>query len=241
MRRSAGWAGLAAGFAGLCALVVGSPAAAEPVPIGTVGLTPNHGRATAPISATYHLVGLQSHCPARSDFAFDNKPVGSAPAVATDKACLYTLRFVPPAGTFGGNHYVSAKASDGVHAASALYVVEGSASPSATPSPKPTPTAASPTPSRSRATPSATVSTSDPAPAIADSASTDTGAAAGARHVAPPSRSAPWMTWVLAFGAVLVLGGLAMLGLLLYYNRRPADPADPGGEAPTQEFPRPAM
>ena len=242
MRRSAGWA---VGLATLCAipLAAGSPAAAapgEPAPIGTVGLTPTHGPPGAPISATYHLVGMQGHCPARSDFAFDNKPVGSAPVVAADKACLYTLRFVPPAGTAAGNHYVSAKASDGVHAASSLYVVEGAASPSATPTPKPTATTATPTPVRSRATPSPTVSTSDPVgPAIADSASPDAGTA-GAKIVAPALRAAPWLTWVLVFGGVLVLGGLAMLGLLLYYNRRPAVPPDPGGETPTQEFPRPA-
>jgi hypothetical protein len=49
------------------------------------------------------------------------------------------------------------------------------------------------------------------------------------------------MNWVLAFGGLLVLGGMAMLGVLLYYHRRPVGPVDPGGEAPTQEFPRPAM
>ena len=88
-----------------------------------------HGPPDAPISATYHLVGMQARCPVRSDFAFDNRPVGSAPPIATDKACLYTLRFLPPAGTAAGNHYVSVRASDGVHAASALYIVEDSASP----------------------------------------------------------------------------------------------------------------
>jgi hypothetical protein len=225
----------------LCGLLTGSPAMAEPAPIGTVGLTPTHGPATAPISATYHLVGLQGHCPVRSDFAFDSRPVGSAPVVATDKACLYTLRFVPPAGTAAGNHYVSARASDGVHAGSALYIVEGSASPSATPTPTPKPTTAAPTPSRSTARPSPTDSTSDPAgPAVADSASPDTGAPAAAKHATPALRSAPWLTWVLVFGGLLVLGGLAMLGLLLYNSRRPAGPDDPAGDAPTQEFPRPA-
>jgi hypothetical protein len=236
---------LVVGTVGL-AVLGGAPATAapgDPPPIGTVGLSPTHGPPTGPILATYHLAPMPARCPARADFAFDNVPVGSAPFLPGNAACIATLKLLPPPNTPAGNHYVSVRASDGVHAASSLYVVDLGASPSASPSPSPKPShSPSPSPSRSRATPSATTSFEYPlpVPVESDSTSPDAGAAADAGQ-GVTTTGGPWLVVALVFGGLLVLGGLLMLGLLVYYHHRARRPAGPPDDSPTVAFPRPPM
>jgi hypothetical protein len=258
VRRSGGRAGTIAGFVGLAVGIVGSavlcgaPATAapgDPPPIGTIGLLPTHGPPNGPILATYHLslmhlAPIPARCPARADFAFDNVPAGSAPFLPGNATCIATLKLVPPPNTPAGHHYVSVKASDGVHGASSLYVVDPGASPTASPSPSPKPSRSSPspTPSRSRATPSAMPSVEDPLPAPETSDPVLPGTISTPAAAPGTTTSAgPWLVVALVFGGLLVLGGLLILGLLVYHHHRAARPAGPPGDAPTLEFPRQPM
>jgi hypothetical protein len=228
--------GAAAILAAAGALLLGAPALADPPPLGTVAVNPNHGPPTATVHATYSLPGFQQHCPAAATFAWDNLRVGAAKFVATPRACVAAFSFPPPPiDRAPGGHQVSAKAGDTGFAGAALYVIDLGASPSASRSPSARPT---PTPTRTRAAPTPTQSTEDAPAAPAPSESV---AAAGSPEAAISNTAAtartPWVPWVMVGGGALVLGGVAVIGVMLYQGRRPA-----GGlsidDAPTVEQPR---
>ena len=139
----------------------------------------------------------------------------------------------PPADRAPGNHVVSARAGDTGFAGSARYVIDLAASPSATLSPS---VKRSPTPTRTRAAPTPTPSTED---AFAAPAASDTPGAAVSPEttISAAGSHTPWIPWAMVGGGALVLGGLTIIGIMLYQGRRAAR-GDGTDDAPTVEQPR---
>jgi hypothetical protein len=232
--------GAAGLLAALGALLLGSPAAADPAALGTVIVDPAHGPATAAVNASYRAPSFQGRC-LRATFAWDGRFVGSAEgSIATDKACRYALSFLPPPlDRAPGTHTVSATTGTVGSAGATSYRIDlaASRSPDPSPSAKSSPTA-SPKPSRTRTTPTVAASTDYalPAPATTDqSGAVGPAAPNSATHVAAPASS--WTAWAMVGGGALVLGGVLVIGWLLIQNRRAAR-ADDLSDAATVEQPR---
>jgi hypothetical protein len=221
----------------LVGVLLGAPPAVSAPGDPTLTVAPNHGRATAMFVAQYRFTpagtqqGPRAACPS-VQFQWDGSPLGQPVRSARQGGsgvCAATLRARPPArGRAAGPHQVGVAGGAGRKAQAVGYTIEGAVSA--------TPTRATPTPTvhRGTGTPQA-----DP---------TDAGAFTPSDLAAPvtvPSQSVLMAVgpaargggsatpWIMIFGGILVLGGVAIFGFLIFRSRREEpdlgfDP-DPGG------------
>lgn len=205
------------------AILTGSPAVSAPGGDASLTVAPNHGLPTAVFVAQYRVLlpgtqqGPRLGCPA-VQFAWDGLPLGGPQRSARQNGnvCVATLRARPPArDRAAGAHRVEVPGMLGRNAQTVAYTVQGAASP--------TPTAGRPTPTRG-ATTGAAQGPTEPA-LFAPSGLGDpivplsSGPALGLAAPAGKSGGSAG-PWIMVVGAVLVLGGVGILGLLIYRSRR---------------------
>jgi hypothetical protein len=204
-------------------------------PSASLVVNPSEGRADTQITVTYEVssgVGPTT-CPATVEFTWDGSRWRSVSRKLTTAVCVYAFRAVPPDRTPGA-HEIGA---GGLYS---TFTIIGRAA-SATPTPS------RPTTGRTTAVPTSTyddtanqpgagLNTSQGAVAPLDAGGSVLGASTA------DSGGGGVTAWILIFGGLLVLGGLAIFGLLIYWSRRgggdgPVDsdtdgPVDSGTDGP---------
>jgi hypothetical protein len=214
-------------------LAVGSPALSAPGGDASLAVSPSHGRADATFVAQYRAQlpattqGSRLACPL-VQFAWDGAPLGLPVRSARQggASCVANLRARPPERDRApGPHQVGVPGYLGHKAQVAGYTIEGAATPTR---------AGSPTVNHATGTPQADPADnvlplpSDPVgPIVAPSASV----LAAVGPTAKGGGSAG--PWIMIVGSLLVLGGVGVLGTLIFRSRREEpdlgfDP-DPGG------------
>ena len=214
-----GWLAVAFGATGILlgVLVGAGPAAAAGV--GTLRLSPDRGRPTTPFSVSYDYPQQNSAC-ARVSFTWgDSLPLGSGQGThglrATSLCQLTVLHVLPPAeDSAPGRHTVRATI-EGRTASGQTATYTILPGPTLSARPTPTPTSATPTRTTTADTAAGGVDTSQ-----AGVAPLDTAAPSVAGVSSGGSGGGGLVSWVLIFGALLVLGGITIFGLLIYWTRR---------------------
>lgn len=200
-------------------LVGAGPAAAAGV--GALRLSPDRGRPTAPFSISYDYPQQNSACAKVSLTWGDGIPLGSGQGTHGPRAtslCQLTVPHVlPPA----------EDSAPGRHTVAATFAGQARPAQVATYTVLPGPTlSARPSPTRTSATPTGTSEPTDGT--VAGGADTsqagvaplDTGAPSVAGVASGGSGGGGLMSWILIFGGLLVLGGITIFGLLVYWTRR---------------------
>jgi hypothetical protein len=200
------------------ALIGAGPALAA----GTAALklNPDRGRPGAAFTAVYQFSPAGTVCPMTVTFGWDGRVLGTGHVTRAgglrDPLCIAAVGAMPPPDDRGpGPHQVEAAATAGHPAQDATYTIEGG--PSATPSRPTTGHTAAPTSTYDDTAnqPGAGVNTSQGAVAPLDAGGSVLGAS-----TADSGAGGGLTAWILIFGGLLVLGGLAIFGLLIYWSRR---------------------
>ncbi|OLB81720.1 MAG: hypothetical protein AUI14_02445 [Actinobacteria bacterium 13_2_20CM_2_71_6] len=227
-------AGLSAIAGGLAVAVGGAPAMAAPV-FGGLTLDPQSGKADTTITATFQVTDRQGgNCKVNVTFRWSGHTVGQ------DKSngCTASIRFKAPRNDRDvGAHQVSAVDATSHQVGVAIFTVtvaDSTTDPTATP-----------TKTRSaRPTSSATDLTALDPPLPTEAAPPSLDAVGGTASPLGTKRDSALSTWALAFGGILVLGGVSIL-VLVVMRMRGGDPEPehgaPLGEFPTQVIPVGAM
>jgi hypothetical protein len=208
------------------AALSGSPAGAAPASEVSLTVTPNHGRATAMFTAQYRVVlpsipkGTKAVCPV-VQFGWDGTPLGAPVKAArqsgTTNVCVATLRARPPVeDRAAGGHQIEVPDYLGRGAQAVTYTIEDPADPSATADPNPTSTRRPPT---APATDPAGVGAFSPSD-VAAPATEPSNSVLGAATQASTRGGGSAASWILIIGGLLVLGGIGIFGLLIYWMRR---------------------
>ncbi len=213
--------------AGLTVLATGAPAQAEPV--NGLTLSPTEGRAGTTITASFQAAVPQGQACVHTTVTFwwDRTVVGRK-----DGGCVISVSFRPPKNDkAAGPHQVTARDSKTGQVGSTVFTITG------------TDTTSTPT-GRPTATVTATTPASDPplpTPTDGDTATVAPPSLDAARGVAPggggSSGPSVLTTFALIFGGVLVLGGVGILGFVIYRTRPSGLEPEPAGgmtDYPTQ-------
>ncbi|GIH12380.1 hypothetical protein [Rugosimonospora africana] len=202
-------------------VLIGSPAVSAPND-SSLTLAPNHGLPTAVFVAQYRVQpsgtqqGPRLGCPV-VQFTWDGLPLGAPQRSARRNgttACVASIRARPPArARAAGAHRVAVPGTLGRPAQVATYTIQGAVSP--------TPNAGRPTPTHA-----ATSVAQEPTEPALFAPSSLGGQVVPLNNGAPSAQTAPLKTsgsigpWIMILGAVLVVGGVGMLGMLVYRGRR---------------------
>ncbi len=204
-----GWSAFVLGVAGaLVGILVGAGPA---VAAGTDSLTlnPDSGRPTALFTAEYRFFPATLACPA-VQFTWDGralKKVTPQQRRAKTDPCVARLVAIPPVSDrTPGPHLV------GAGTLSAAYTIVLDPTSSARPIPTPSRTSATGQPTDNVVAGGVDTSQTPLAP-LAAGAPSVAGASGG-------SGGGGLMSWILIFGGLLVLGGIGIFGLLVYWTRR---------------------
>jgi hypothetical protein len=207
-------------------LVGAGPAAAAGG--GTLRLSPDRGRPTAPFTITYEYTPTGTTCKGQVTFAWDGSPLHTAAPVGPAMSgrtlrCRAVLATAPPAEDRApGPHKVAVDTGGLPAAGQVTYTVLPGPTFSALPSPTPSRTTAAPTRQPT------TTATANGDNAIAGGIDTsqaavaplDTGVPSVAAAASGSSGGGGLVSWILIFGGLLVLGGVTIFGLLIYWTRR---------------------
>jgi hypothetical protein len=215
--------GLVSVTGGLALAVCASPAAAAPPFGATLSLDPSSGKAGTTITATFQVnqAAVTAKCRLRVTYRWDAQVIGQD----TSDTCVSTVRFkAPHSARDAGPHQVSAVDGTTHQVAAAIFMVTGA---DATTEPSPTPTRTRSVRPSPTGTDSANVDQPlPPYPAATSDPSLD----AVNGHALPQVKPASSLSaWALIFGGGLVLGGVAILILVVLRMRR-GDP-EPDGYA----------
>jgi hypothetical protein len=217
-------AGLTVAVGALAVAVLAPPASAAPAFGATLTLDPTSGKPGTTITATFQVNQGIGICRMRVTYRWDGHKLGDDGS----NDCTSTVKFKAQRGV--GSHVVSAADSTTRLSALATFTVttaDGSPEPTKTRTGQPTPTGGQ-------------SANADPLPI-------DTGQQA--QPSLPPPRadavpqvktSSSFSGWILAFGSVLILGGVVILVLIFLRMRKGDDPEDDQGplrDFPTQQIP----
>ncbi len=233
---------LSALLGGALVLLGAAPAVAAGEALLT--LSPTHGDAGTPITATLSYpegdVGCDTQLVA---YNWDGRLLGAARPVRDDsgaeRRCVATLTFTPPAGAPPGRHAVAAYVTTALIGARAPYTIDSSPAPAPTQmTPAPAPPPATPDPTGEPLPPAVAFTTNPPAAPDAPSLSEEPTATPTDPVAEPSSRTAVagpvdlgpsplprWSVQLLILGGGLVLIGAVIAGSMLLLRRRP-DPVD---------------
>jgi hypothetical protein len=212
--------------AGLSVLATGTPAQAAPV--SGLSLDPSEGRSGTSITASFQVAGVQQgqNCVHTTvTFWWDRTVVGRK-----DGGCVISVSFRPPKNDkAAGPHQVTARDSRTGQLGAAVFTITG--------------TDATPT-GRATATPTATAVASDPplpTPTEGDTVTVAPPSVDAAAGVTPKSDigggSSPLTSFALIVGGLLVLGGIGILGYVVWRTRATGLEPEPAGglsDYPTQ-------
>jgi hypothetical protein len=199
-----------AGLLGLAGALIGAPAAFAAN--ANISLDPAHGGARATITVTYQFTAfVGNQCPlprARVVFGWDGNAVGQSRL--NRDTCSVRVRLQPPrARNDPGQHRVTALIPTVAGSqANTVFTIDGTA---------PSPTRAQQLPTAAPADQTTTLPV-DPS-AVVDSALPAPGGSVAATAAAA-NVQAPWVSWALVFGGVLVLAGAGTLGMVIVRSRR---------------------
>ncbi len=202
----------AAGVVAVCA----APASAAPAFGATLTLDPSSGKAGTTITATFVVnAAAGTNCRLRVTYRWDSHVIGED----RSDSCVSKIKFrAPKSGREARPHEVTAVDSTTHQAAAAIFTILG-ADATATPTPTGGTPGATDTQPADVAAPADTGTAADPSPP-----------AAHGNALPPAQPSSSLSAWALVFGGVLVLGGVAILALVILRMRRPG--ADPDEEEP---------
>jgi hypothetical protein len=209
-----GWSAVVLGVAGVLAGALAGAAPAAAAGTESLTLNPDAGRPTAPFAADYRFYPPLLACPT-VQFTWDGRALKKVTPQHRSKMsdpCVARLAAIPPVSDRApGQHLV------GAGTLSAAYTIVPGPTSSARPSPTPTRTSATRQPTGG-ATDDAVAGGVDTSQAAV--APLATGAPSVADAASGGSSGGGLMSWILIFGGLLVLGGITIFGLLLYWTRR---------------------
>jgi hypothetical protein len=227
---------VAIGVAGVLAgaFLVGTPSAVA-AGIETLTVRPDHGRPTAPFTAEYRFTlptgGSGGTCPAVT-FGWDGRPLGQVHSGRLRAAdpCVAVLGASPPGDDrTPGRHRIDVAAVAGHAARSVAYTVDPPATGTPSPTPRPPDPSSTATP-RPGATPTRRATTAGAGQTGGPGAVVGLPSPAGSVAALDPggptlagqadSTGGGLGAWVLIIGGLLVLGGVGIFGLLVYWSRR---------------------
>jgi hypothetical protein len=212
--------GLLSVAGGLAVSVGATPASAAPNFIATLTLDPPSGKANTTITATFQIeVPDGTHCRMRVAFRWDDRTLGTQRA----DSCRLTVHLKAPRdGRDQGPHQVRAtETTSHIEASATFLVTDADATPTATPT-------------RPRTTAPADDGSAAGPPLPLNTATVDPSAAQALPQ--PKASSSMFTPVALIFGGALVLGGVAILAIVILRMRRGEPEPDLGERAdyPTQ-------
>ena len=239
-RARRGWSAVAFGAIGILVGILVGAAPAAAASTGTLRVDPAFGRPTTRFTVTYEYAPAATTCGKGSvTFKWDGTDlhtvaVGQVMVSRTVHCRAVLSNALPPADRRDpGPHTISVDTHGLPPADPRLYTILPGPTSSARPSPTPSRTPASPT-RRPTADPTDDVVAGGVDISPASLAPLDTGQpSVAAAASGGGSGGGGLMSWVLIFGGLLVLGGVTIFGLLIYWTRR-GGPGD--AEPDTQVF-----
>jgi hypothetical protein len=215
--------------AGLSVLATGAPAQAAPT--GGLTLDPTEGRAGTTITASFQVTSIQpgADCVHTTvTFWWDRAVVGRK-----DGGCVVSVSFRPPKDRRdAGPHQVIARDSKTGQVGTAIFTITGTDATS-TPTGRPTGTAKATAGASDPPLPTPTEGDTVTAPPSVDAAR---GVAPGTGGGSGPSALT---SFALIVGGILVLGGVGILGFVIYRTRQMGLEPEPAGglsDYPTQQI-----
>ena len=226
-RARRGWSAVAFGAIGILVWILVGAGPAAAASIGTLRVDPAFGRPTTKFTVTYEYAPATTACVKGSvTFKWDGTDlrtvaVGQVMVSRTVRCRAVLGNALPPADDRDpGPHTISVDTHGLPPADARPYTILPGPTQSARPSPTPSRTSASPT-RRPTADPTddTVAGGIDTSPASLAPLGTGQPSVAGVAS-GGGSGGGGLMSWVLIFGGLLVLGGITIFGLLIYWTRR---------------------